>query len=133
MDTAALHTEPAAASTIKPSVLEKSSAPCITQVKEGDAIVEVCVAEELEMVEPAPEIPLGEPIEPPFPTYLPEAYLILAGEVAGTPQQSPTADDTGATGTSSSGILVVPHGALGDVASNLIDDPMLSNEPLMLF
>lgn len=86
------------------------------------------------MAEPAPEIPLGEPIEPPFPTYVLEAYLILAGEVAGTPQQSPTADDIGTAGTSSSGILVVPHGALGDVESDfLIDDPMLSNESLLLF
>jgi hypothetical protein len=36
---------------------------------------------------PALELPTGEPIEPPLPlsTHLPEAQLITAGEVAGTP------------------------------------------------
>lgn len=41
------------------------------------------------VVEPAPEIRIGEPIEPPPPagTFLPEACLVIAGEVAGTQQQ----------------------------------------------
>jgi hypothetical protein len=52
------------------------------------------------VVEPAPEIPLVEPILPPpcASTFLPKARLITAGEVAGTPQQRPSAEETSAAG-----------------------------------
>jgi hypothetical protein len=67
-------------------------------------------AEGPRVVEPASEIPSGEPIMPPPPasTFLPEARLITAGEVVGTPQQRPSVEETGGVGTSSGGILVTP-------------------------
>lgn len=84
---------------------------------------------------PAPELPTGEPIEPPLPqsTCLPEAQLITAGEVAGTPQQRPNAEETGAAGTSSGGILVTPPKWQHVMPTELIDDPMLASDVLKQF
>jgi hypothetical protein len=58
------------------------------------------------VVEPTREIPSGEPIvlPPPMSTFLPKMRLITAGEVASTPQQRPSVEETGAVGTSSSGM-----------------------------
>jgi hypothetical protein len=64
----------------------------------------------LRKVEPALEILPGELIMPPPPasTFLPEVRLTTMSEVAGTPQQRPSVEETGAAGTSSGGILVTP-------------------------
>jgi hypothetical protein len=74
-----------------PSRMESPS-PAVAKVKGNAASAEWDIAGGLRVVEPAPEIPSGEPIVPPLlvSTFLPEARLITAGEVAGTPQQRPS-------------------------------------------
>jgi hypothetical protein len=66
----------------------KFLAPATTEVEEDGASEEKSMGKEPRVVEPAPEICIGEPIEPPPPagTFLPEAHLVIAGEVAGTRQ-----------------------------------------------
>jgi hypothetical protein len=79
-------------------------APDATEVEEDVVGVESNTTEGPRVVEPALEIPSGEPILPlpPVSTVLPVAHLILAGEVAGTrQQQQPSAEHRGAAGTSS--------------------------------
>jgi hypothetical protein len=76
---------------------------------------------------PALELPTGEPIEsPPLAnTHLPEARLITASEGAGIPQQQPNADEAGAAGTSSGGILVSPSGWQHAIPTELLASDVL--------
>jgi hypothetical protein len=92
-------------------------------------------AEGPKVVEPAPEIPSGEPIVPPSPasTFLPEVRLITVSEVADTPQQRPSVEETGAAGTSSCGILVTPPKSRYAVPMELVYDPMLASDVLKHF
>jgi hypothetical protein len=82
--------------------------------------------------EPPTEMLSGELIvpAPPASTILPEARLIAMGEVGGTPQQQPNAEEVGATCTSLGTILVTPSGWQHAVLTELIDDPMLTTETL---
>jgi hypothetical protein len=77
----------------------------------------------------------GEPIVPPPPasTNLPEARVITADEVVGTRQKQPNVEHEETADTSSGPILVTPHGWQHVVPTELIDDPMLTNEILKHF
>jgi hypothetical protein len=113
----------------------ESLAPAATEVEEDVASAERDAAEGPKMVEPAPEIPSGEPILPPPPasTILPIGRLILAGEVTGTRQQQPTSENQDAAGTYSGNLLVSPSGWQHVIPTELIDDLMLTAEVLKNF
>jgi hypothetical protein len=113
----------------------KSLAPDATEVEKHIAGAEHDATEGPRVVEPAHEIPPGEPIVPPSPvsTFLPKARLITAGEVAGTRQQKPSVEETSVVGTSSGGILVTPLKSRYAVSTQLVDDQMLTSNVLKHF
>lgn len=127
-DAAVLQMEPATT-----SMPEKSLAPSTTEGDDADA--RPGMEEGPRMVEPALEIPLGEPIVRPPPTgsFLLEAHLILAGEVIGTPPQQPTAGDATAAGTFRYQVLITPPKSKYAIPTELINNPMLTPVVLKQF
>jgi hypothetical protein len=59
--------------------------------------------------------------------------VITAGEVLGTRQEQSNVEEAETTGTSSGPILMTPHGWQHVVPTELIDDPMHTNENLKHF
>jgi hypothetical protein len=116
-------------------LLVGSAAPAAAEVEESAGKHKGEAAEGPKMVGPAPEVPSVEPIvlPPPSSTYLPEARLIVAGEVTGTRQQRPNVEETGTTDAVSRGILVTPPKSRYVVSLELVDDPMLSSDVLKHF
>jgi hypothetical protein len=88
----------------------KVPAPVTTENRKDDAGAGEMLQGGPRVAWPAPKLPTSEPIFPPpsLSTFLPEACLILADEVVGTPQQQPNVEEAGVAGTSAGGILVTP-------------------------
>jgi hypothetical protein len=88
---AALDDKPGTTTIIQSSVPEGIPAPSNVEVERDISSVEPAKENKFGIDEPAPEMLTGELIIPPpaASRTLPEARLITAGEVAGTPQQQP--------------------------------------------
>jgi hypothetical protein len=112
-----------------------SPAPDVTEIEKNVADAQRDATKNPRLVELAPEIPSGKPIVPPPPasTFLPEAILITAVDVVGTPQQRPSVEEAGAASTSAGGILVTPPKSRYAVPTELVDDPMLTSDVLKYF
>jgi hypothetical protein len=115
------------------SVPKKSPAPVMAEVEEDEAGLRQGVEKESRVAEPAPKIPIGESIEPPLcaSTFLSEACLIAADEVAGILQQQSTGD-IGAASISRGEVLVMPPKYHYAITTELLDDPMLHPARLKL-
>jgi hypothetical protein len=123
------------AAIVQSSVPEET--PALSSAKAERNVLGAKIAKENKsgIDDPTPEMLIGEPImpHPPASTNLPEAQLITAGEVAGTQQEQPNIEDAETAGTSLGPILVAPHGWQHVVPTELINDPMLTNENLKHF
>jgi hypothetical protein len=130
-----LKTGPETTTVVVPPEAEKTPAPVTTEAEGGDTGAGAVKGDESGAAEPTPEILSSELILPPPPasTFMPEAWLITAGEVAGTHKHQPSAEDAGVVGTSSCKILVTPSGRQYAIPTELVDDPMLTTETLKQF
>jgi hypothetical protein len=80
-------------------------------------------------------MPTGEHIEmtPSIDNNVPVVCLITSCTGSDNPQQQSAAEDQGAAGPSSGGILVTPPKWQHAIPTELIDDPMLPSATLMEF